>query len=234
MNKTSKQLEAVFQEITGYFGDNPEISITPGEGNPPEEYTVTYNKTGACKEESGEISTCDSHVITISLPFGFPHFPPNCLPKSNTFHPDFDSSAICIGDAWEADQSITKLILHIGRMISGEIYSESNAFNEEAAEWYRENSDRLPFKKHTAAQKKAEAPAVAPVEEELSLSTLGDDTFGHTFSLEDDPFPDTVPDKGQIQSLADQKRFHALLRELQKIEGDFEGREALKKQAQQG
>ncbi|MCF8057466.1 MAG: hypothetical protein K9K37_12625 [Desulfocapsa sp.] len=232
MNKTSKQLEAVFQEITSNFGDNPEIIVTPGEGSPPEEYTITYHKRGACKDENGEISTCDTHVITISLPFGFPHFPPNCLPKSNTFHPDFDSSAICIGDVWEADQSITKLILHIGRMIAGEIYSESNAFNEEAAEWYKENSNRLPFKKQASRQETATTPGTVTAENIETIDTLDDEDFGESFSLEDDSPSDTVFDKKHIDLLVNQKRFHTLSQELQKIDELFDGRGDLEKQAQ--
>jgi hypothetical protein len=232
MNKTSKQLEAVFQEVTGYFGDNPEIIVTPGEGKPPEDYTVTYHRTGACKEDSGEISTCDTHVITISLPFGFPHFPPNCLPKSNTFHPDFDSSAICIGDAWESDQSITKLILHIGRMISGDSYSESNAFNEDAAEWYKENKNRLPFRKKSSGPEETVTPETAAEEKIYPIDTLDDSAFGEAFSLEDDSPPDGVFDTKQLALLVEQKRFHTLSQELQKNDQVFDGRADFEQQSQ--
>ena len=145
MSKTTNQLEDVFQEVSDYFASVSGVTVTPGEGSPPEQYTITYKLSGVCKENNGEVYSCDTHVISLSLPFGFPHFPPNCLPESPTFHPDFDSSAICIGDVWEKDKSVVQLILHIGRMVAGETFSESNVFNEEAAEWYKANSDKLPF-----------------------------------------------------------------------------------------
>ena len=255
MNKTSKQLEAVLQEVTDYFSDVPDITVTAGAGNPPEEYTVTYNRTGVCKETDADVSACETHVISIALPFGFPHFPPNCLPKSNTFHPDFDSSAICIGDAWEADQSIVKLILHIGQMISGEIYSETSAFNEEAAEWYKANSSSLPFGKPDSGQETAEIPEAVSAENNSdtidtldsldsiesidtidtldafeTVDTLDDADFGQTFSLEKDTPPDAEPDKQQLQLLASKMCFHALSQELKKNGTLFDGRSDLEEQ----
>lgn len=246
MNKTSKQLETVFQDVTDHFKGSSDIIITPGSGNPPEEYSVIYHRAGVCKaKDAAEVSACDTHVISIALPFGFPHFPPNCLPKSNTFHPDFDSSAICIGDAWETDQSIVNLILHIGRMISGEIYSEDSAFNEEAAEWYKANSSRLPFEKREPDSGQEAAIIQAPALEEKdsatidtidtldsfeTIDTLGDADLGQSFSLGNDTPPDTESDKQQLQLLASTMHFHALSQELKKNDEQFDGRSDLEEQ----
>ncbi len=242
MNKTSNQLDTVFQEVNEYFSTIPTIVVTPGEGSPPEQYSINYQITGVCKENGGDVFSCDSHTISVSLPFGFPHFPPNCLPESSTFHPDFDSSAICIGDAWEADKSIVSLILHIGKMISGEIYSESNAFNEEASDWYKDNSDQLPF---DTSDFKQVAPTPAPqaeLEEDIDLDgmdsdldgidTLDDDDFGVSFSLEQEAAPVVEIDTDRLRVIAKQKRFQALTRELQSIQGEFEGRQEFEEQTQ--
>ncbi len=233
MNKTSKQLETVFQEITSSFADTPDVIVTPGEGSPPDEYTVTYHKTGACKENGGAVTTCDTHIISISLPFGFPHFPPNCLPKSGTFHPDFDSSAICIDDAWEADKSITNLILHIGRMISGEIYSMDSVFNEEAAEWYKANSSSLPFG-GTDSQQAPATPAAAVSEKDTfdSIDTLDDGDFGETFSLGQETEVPPDVDADIMRVMVSNRRFHALSQELQKNNEPFDGRTTLEEQTQ--
>jgi len=145
MATATKQLEAIYQEISERFSGDPRIIVTPLDGDPPEKYEITYHTTGVFKDDSGEVQEKDSHSITISIPFGFPHFPPSCKPKSTIFHPDFDPAAICIGDFWEKDRSISDLISHIGQMISGNVYSTSNAFNEEAAKWYQDNRSRLPF-----------------------------------------------------------------------------------------
>ncbi len=254
MSNTSTQLETIFQEITEHFANIPQISITPEEGNPPEQYRVTYHINGMCKEADGEVTPCDTHVVTISLPFGFPHFPPNCRPETPLFHPDFDSSAICIGDVWETDKSIVKLISHIGKLISGESYSTINAFNEEAAKWYQENSDKIPFDSSfnsdsPVSPTEEPAPALSaepnPIiadtpEEDGEISMLDDDIFGESFTLEsDEPVVPEVPpsestgvDTDRLRIIAKQKRFQALSRELAKVHDPFEGREEMEAQVQ--
>ncbi len=225
MSKTSNQLQDVFQEVSDYFGSVPGVTVAPGEGSPPEQYTITYNLSGVCKENDGEVYSCDTHVISISLPFGFPHFPPNCIPESPTFHPDFDSSAICIGDVWEKNKSVVQLILYIGRMIAGEEFSESNVFNEEAAEWYKANSEQLPF---DSADFQKSAPPVSEIADDLdAIDTLDDEIFGESFSLETEEVPEPSVDVDRLQLMARKKRFHALSRELKRIPEDFPGREAL-------
>ncbi len=242
MNKTSNQLETVFHELTEYFSNISNIVIISGNGNPPEQYTVTYKVKGVCKDNEGDVYTCDSHTISISLPFGFPHFPPNCLPESPTFHPDFDSSAICIGDAWEADKSIVSLILHIGKMISGEIYSESNAFNQEAANWYSSNKGQLPFDTSDFEQVVSAPTAPEVLKDEVNLDgidcdlegidTLDDDDFGISFSPEQEAASVIEIDTDRLGVIAKQKRFQALTRELQSIHEDFNGRQEFEKQTQ--
>ena len=234
MNKTSTQLETVFQEVMDHFANIPRITITPGEGTPPDQYSVNYQITGVCKESDGEVYTCENHVISISLPFGFPHFPPNCLPESLTFHPDFDSSAICVGDVWEADKSIIKLILHIGRMISGEIYSESNAFNQEASEWYRANSDQLPFDNTDFGQltPSSSSPAMEEENEQDTIDTLDDADFELSFATAQPPHLEKELDTDRLLIMAKQKRFQALLREFKIIDEQFDGRQELEEQIQ--
>ena len=233
MNKSSNQLETVLQEVSDYFANTPRISVIPKEGSPPDQYQVTYQITGICKENDGDIYSCDNHVVSISLPFGFPHFPPNCLPESPTFHPDFDSSAICIGDAWEADKSIVKLILHIGKMISGEIFSQSNAFNSEAAEWYNTNNEQLPFDNTDFTEQDTATQAIIEEPPELeSIDTLDDADFGRPISLEKEIPASPETDTDRLYIIAKQKRFQALSRELNKIKEQFEGREELEQQVQ--
>ena len=233
MNKTNNHIETVFREVKDYFADIPRITITPGEGNPPDQYSINYQITGVCKEPDGDVYSCENHVISISLPFGFPHFPPNCIPESLTFHPDFDSSAICIGDIWEAEKSVVKLILHIGQMISGEIYSESNAFNQEAAEWYRANREQLPFDPTDFAQvAQSDFPEFLEESAIDAIDILDDNDFGQSLSLASNTSLDADIDTDRLQIMAKQKRFQAITRELKIITDQFDGRSALENKVQ--
>ena len=171
----TEQLEAINQEITQTFSDDPRITVVPVDGTPPDKYEVTYNVEGLQKSDEGAVEKANSHTIAISIPFGYPHFPPSCKPKSPIFHPDFDPAAICIGDFWEKNRSIVELISHIGEMITGAHYSTSNAFNEEAAQWYAENfssaegtQDRITV----ADQTDSISPALSPASEEDFTSLL--------------------------------------------------------------
>ncbi len=234
MNKSSNPLETVFQTVTEYFADLPDITVTPGEGTPPELYTVTYNRAGICKEADGEVYTCSTHTLSITLPFGFPQFPPECQPESPTFHPDFEPSAIFIDDAWEADQSVVKLILHLGRMISGEIYSTTDAVNKEAAEWYTENSSRLPFKENSPDQTTFTGSDAEP--EESSSYTVDfqdDEEFEQSFSLESGSQPeDSGIDPDFLRLMAKQRRFNKVQEELKRYDDPFDGRTALEEETQ--
>ncbi len=145
MPASPNQLDDIFRQVTNYFTSHPVISVNPTKGNPPDQYEITYTINGICKTGEGQVIESTNHKVELTIPFGFPHFPPSCKPKSDTFHPDFDPAAICLGDFWEQDRPLSDLIIHIGQMINGEIYSTNNSFNEEAAEWYLNNSGRLPF-----------------------------------------------------------------------------------------
>ncbi len=145
MSASSSQLDEISRQIREHFVSHPAISVQPTKGAPPDQYEITYTITGMSKKDGGEIVESINHLIELAIPFGFPHFPPSCKPKSDIFHPDFDPAAICLGDFWEQDRSLPDLIIHIGQMINGEFYSTTNAFNEEAAEWYLDNAVKFPL-----------------------------------------------------------------------------------------
>ncbi len=145
MGLPSEQLKAIYQEIQSQFDQHQKIVVTPIAGSPPEQYRVRYRLQGLCKGSNGAIQPCTDHTISVTIPFGFPHFPPSCIPETPVFHPDFDQSAICIGDFWDKNPSLPALILHIGQMICGEVYSTDHAFNAEALAWYQENQQTFPL-----------------------------------------------------------------------------------------
>jgi ubiquitin-protein ligase len=235
MGIATKQLEAIFKEINERFKKNRYVSIKPAAGDPPERYEVTYEIKGLHQNKNKEIQDATHHSISIAIPFGFPHFPPNCKPVSPIFHPDFDQAAICIGDFWNKESSIPDLIIHIGHMIAGEVFSTDNAFNEEAVIWYRQHRDRLPFEILDFSMESS--PAAVPSSqtdsftelETLEIDTIEESDFETDFdflSLEKQSKPQKgAPQKPEVdidllQLMVKQKRFYTLYKHLQSIPAD--------------
>ena len=253
MGVESQQLADIFHEISEVFAHHPSITVIPTKGDPPDQYEVRYNLTGVYKDETGKIQQTSNHTVTITIPFGFPHFPPSCKPKTSLFHPDFDPAAICLGDFWEHDRSLTDLIYYIGKMIAGEIYSKENTFNEEAALWYRENSGKLPFAEIPSLdsfKKRADPSTLSTsLADEIAVDTLEDSDFSSDFnflgiereeknnqkpaevSTTTPQTPDEEPDIDveTIWLLSRQKRFLQLKGILKELPAgtNFEGKEEL-------
>ena len=145
MSQQSHELGEIFAEIEAEFSDDPVIQVIPVAGTPPSQYDIIFALPCASQDEAGEITITSPHTVTLSIPFGFPHFPPSCKPKTAIFHPDVDPAAICLGTFWNSERSLPELIRYLGEMLRGATYSQENAFNEEAAAWFREHSAELPF-----------------------------------------------------------------------------------------
>ena len=79
MGIANKQLETIFKEINDRFRTHRFISIKPGDGDPPERYEVTYTISGLHQNKNKEVHEAKHHSIAITIPFGFPHFPPHQL-----------------------------------------------------------------------------------------------------------------------------------------------------------
>ncbi len=147
MNTETEGFGAIYAEIQKEFTNDPDITVKPSAGDPPNQYEVTYSIPSTIKDPEGNIIIGDQHIISIIVPFGFPHFSPSCKPLSPIFHPDVDSAAICLGNYWNRERSLPELIRYIKTMLTGEVFSTENAFNQEAATWYKNHQDELPFYK---------------------------------------------------------------------------------------
>lgn len=224
MSGSSDQLAEVFKQVENYFQGHPVISIKPTKGDPPDQYTITYTMSGLQQDSDGEIVESTKHIVELSIPFGFPHFPPSCKPKSEIFHPDFDPAAICLGDVWEQDASLANIILYIGKMINGESFSSKNAFNDEAATWYQENSNRFPLTPIVWGGEIGSRPTSG----DHRIDILDEDDLSSDFdylNLEEESgveetqsFPEMateeMEDVGLLEQLKFQKRFYELSRKL--------------------
>jgi len=184
MSLDSQELRRIFTEIQAEFFNKRDIEIHPVSGDPPSQYEVTYHIPCTIQDGQGNIVMGESHTVLISIPFGFPHFPPSCKPKTAVFHPDFDSAAISLADFWNRNRSLPELIHHIGDMLAGRIYSTDNAFNEEAALWFHQNTSQLPFRKEAPSAPQP-PPEEVPAQDSEQLLEFDDDTFDFEESEEE-------------------------------------------------
>lgn len=136
-----KDYKALKEKLTRY----PGITIVAVDKEPPEQYVIEYRLFGYGYDPSGEIQMLRRHRVEINLPFGYPHFPPTVKPLSRICHPNVAEHAVRIADFWQTNPSLAALVIHLGDMIRGQIYTLEGAFNEEAAKWYAANAGKLPL-----------------------------------------------------------------------------------------
>ncbi len=222
MATPNEQLRKIFQDLQSRFKSNPHITIIPFDDDPPEKYEIKYTISGLAQDNDGKIVETRNHSVFINIPFGFPHFPPSCTPQTGTFHPDFDQAAICIGEFWNKDKTLAELIIYIGRMIAGEIYSTENVFNDSALAWYKKIAHQLPFERldFTAAERDLDTPLILSDEDLLppDIDTLEDGDFrSHPDYLDTEPDDDSTeisfPAAAQPSGKSSVNRIHLLIRQ---------------------
>ncbi len=140
-----EKLSSDFQEVQKTLELYPSINIIQVEGDPPDNYEIEYLLNGFVRDVDGNIRQGAQHRVRVSLPFGYPHFPPAVKPLTSIFHPDIDPDAIRIASHWQETPKLPELILHIGEMICGSNYHLTDPFNQEAADWYAEHRNELPL-----------------------------------------------------------------------------------------
>ncbi len=232
MSVSQEQLGEIHRQLREVFLSHPAISIKPAKGDPPEQYEITYNIAGFSKPGRGEATLSTGHKVELTIPFGFPHFPPSCKPKSDIYHPDFDPAAICLGDFWQQHSQIPDLIIFIGKLINGESYSTTNAFNEEAAIWYQSHKDVFPITE-IQWQDSQENESITSKDATTQIDTIDDADLSPDFNLLslDDSLPEedlalntsfpvietpSGADIGLLQLLENQKKFFKLRQTLGK------------------
>ena len=234
MSVSPDQLNEIYHQLRDFFDSHPAVTIKPLKGNPPEQYEITYNISGYTNPGNGEPRLSTQHQIELAIPFGFPHFPPSCKPKSDIFHPDFDPAAICLGDFWQQTRQVTDLIIFIGKLINGESYTTSNAFNEHAAAWYQKNSSSFPIAEIRWSDQPL-TPAMTRKESKVQIDTLEDEDLSPDFS-----FP-TTDESSSVEELALNTSFpsvqtrsgvdHDLLQLLESQKRFFKIRKILEKES---
>ncbi len=191
----SQQLAEDYAQLKDLIELYPNISIAKVEGQPPDNYELEYRLRGYVKDDNGAVTIGETHRVRISLPFGYPHFAPIAKPLTSVFHPDIDPAAIRIADRWQQNPSLPDLVLLIGEMICGNVFNLDDPFNQDAADWYAANQDKLPLDSLSIAD---------IVETGDERDTLADDTFA-ALGLESDDFlePEQPVSEEEVQHIRD-------------------------------
>jgi len=214
MATDSDQPSSEYEQLKETLELYPSIKITQVKGQPPDNYEIEYHLKGYVRNPDGSIATAELHRIQITLPFGYPHFPPTVKPLTHIFHPDIDPAAIRIAEQWQAKPNLPDLVLTIGEMICGNIYSIDDAFNQEAADWYGQHSGELPL----------DILQIADIDDsDERFDTLDEDTFSSLGLDDDDLFgTESEADDSQIDLVRlqiGQQNFFAASQILSEIPG---------------
>src|SRR5512140_992158 len=139
-----RRLKLDYELLSTRFRDWPMIQISGTAGMPPEVYRFTYQIKGLYVSNNGEIMEREEHQLEVNLSLGYPRRPPHCRMITPIFHPNFDSSSVCIGDFWAASEGLDDLVVRVGRMIAYQEYNTKSPLNGLAAKWAAQHANMLP------------------------------------------------------------------------------------------
>lgn len=140
-----RRLIADYHALMDEFTGHPHVTVAPGRGDPPEEYTITYRVPGLVPgANGGPPQVSNLHKAMIRLTADYPRLKPHCQLLSPAFHPNF-GAYICVGDHWAAGETIVDLVVKIGDMLQYRVYNVRSALNINAANWAVKNASRFPI-----------------------------------------------------------------------------------------
>ena len=147
MNPRIRRLQSDHEQVTRAFAGHPAITVVAAEGTPPEKYTFEFRVAGLTPQGEEGFLRGDVHRAEVFLSLDYPRRPPFCRMITPVFHPNIDPQKICIGDHWNAGQSLAQLIVRIAEMITYQSYNTKSPLNARAAAWAEEHVGELPLER---------------------------------------------------------------------------------------
>ncbi len=147
MNPRIRRLQSDHQQVVKAFTAHPTITVLSVEGTPPEKYTFEFRVAGLVPKGDDGFLRADSHRAEVFLSLDYPRRPPFCRMITPVFHPNIDPQKICIGDHWNAGQSLAQLIIRIAEIITFQSYNTKSPLNAKAAAWAEQHMEQLPLEK---------------------------------------------------------------------------------------
>lgn len=140
-----RRLRADAQLMTQTFDGSGPIRLKEAIGDPAETYRLEYHVRGLERGKSDKPILRDSHLVEIQLTSDYPRLSPRCRMLTPIFHPNIDTSTICVGDYWTAGERLVDLVVRIGEMISYQAYNIKSPLDGEAAMWADLHADQIPI-----------------------------------------------------------------------------------------
>jgi ubiquitin-protein ligase/DNA-directed RNA polymerase subunit RPC12/RpoP len=141
----TRRLLADAAAMSKTFSPGRVIELIEAVGEPPDCYRLRYHVRSLERPRlKGKPQPRDTHEIEVSLPEDYPRLPPVCRMLTPVFHPNIDTSTICIGDHWTAGERLVDLCIRIGEMLAYQAYNIRSPLDAEAAMFADLSADQLP------------------------------------------------------------------------------------------
>jgi ubiquitin-protein ligase len=147
--RLTNDLQQVSELIANSGGSLKLISKT---GNPPYEYVIEYRCKGIETVNGNNPVYRNTHQVKIILGTNYPREKPDAKFLTPIFHPNvFPNQNVCLGDYWTPGETVTELILRIGKIIqySKDVLNLKSPANGTAKTWASNNMSRFPVDTQT-------------------------------------------------------------------------------------
>jgi ubiquitin-protein ligase len=147
--RLTNDLRRVSDLIANSGGSLKLISKT---GNPPYEYVIEYRCKGIETVNGNNPVYRNTHQVKIILGTNYPREKPDAKFLTPIFHPNvFSNQNVCLGNYWTPGETVTELILRIGKIIqySKDVLNLKSPANGTAKTWASNNMSRFPVDTQT-------------------------------------------------------------------------------------
>jgi ubiquitin-protein ligase len=138
-----RRLRADEERVRKLVLTHPAIQLVDTHGSPATVYDLRYTVT-SLRAKGEVVEEANEHTVRITLGAEYPRTGPLCQMTSDIFHPNIDTSTICVGDHWTVGEKLSDLIVRIAEMLAFQSYNIRSPLNAQAAMWADLNPQRLP------------------------------------------------------------------------------------------
>jgi ubiquitin-protein ligase len=153
MSVREKRLTNDFQALSELANHSSnKLTIISTKGQPPYQYVIEYNCVGVEKLESNLPIFRDRHRVEITLGNNYPSQKPDAKFLTQIFHPNvYKNLSICLGGNWTITETLSELILRIGKIIqyAEDITNLKSPANTAAKHWAVNNLSQFPLDTQT-------------------------------------------------------------------------------------